>query len=222
MYGKGRGKVSKQPNIIKEVLEWSKQLPLWQSDALRRLLIQGELSPLDKEEIANMAKISHQISVDHTPPNPTPLSEEHVSRPATPGDVIVLNSMQEIKNVNALLPEQVVTFSSNGITVVYGENGTGKSGYSRVLKRACRARHTEPILPNIFKAQDGDAPIPEATFNVSSPIESIKKVKWVEGETAPEELSQIAEELSRMVEHVVLAVNGKAEDRFSTGKIKRR
>ncbi len=36
-----------------------------------------------------------------------------------------------------------------GMTVIYGGNASGKSGYARVMKRACRARdQTEPIHPN--------------------------------------------------------------------------
>lgn len=35
------------------------------------------------------------------------------------------------------------------MTVIYGDNGSGKSGYSRVLKRACRTRdQMEAIHPN--------------------------------------------------------------------------
>src|SRR5262249_6258375 len=40
--------------------------------------------------------------------------------------------------------------ASAGITGVYGDNGAGKSGYARILKRVCRARHSEVILPNVY------------------------------------------------------------------------
>ena len=36
-----------------------------------------------------------------------------------------------------------------GLTVVYGDNGAGKTGYIRILKSACRARGQEKILGNI-------------------------------------------------------------------------
>jgi hypothetical protein len=42
------------------------------------------------------------------------------------------------------------SFAPTRITGVYGDNGAGKSGYARILKRACRARHTEAILANVY------------------------------------------------------------------------
>jgi len=48
------------------------------------------------------------------------------------------------------------------LTVVYGTNAAGKSGYTRILKRACRSRGTENILGNVLS---GQAPVkPEATI----------------------------------------------------------
>jgi energy-coupling factor transporter ATP-binding protein EcfA2 len=42
--------------------------------------------------------------------------------------------------INALAPAQTLQFSKTGMTVIYGDNGSGKSGYVRVLKHACRTR----------------------------------------------------------------------------------
>src|SRR5207253_936260 len=39
---------------------------------------------------------------------------------------------------------------------VFGLNAAGKSGYTRILKRACRSRFTEDILGNVLS---GQAPI---------------------------------------------------------------
>jgi energy-coupling factor transporter ATP-binding protein EcfA2 len=56
-----------------------------------------------------------------------------------------------------LAADQRLQFSANGITVVYGDNGSGKSGYTRILKQICRARDpkTATILPNIYGTQTG-------------------------------------------------------------------
>lgn len=43
--------------------------------------------------------------------------------------------------MNALKPGECLSIEKgNGITVVYGNNGSGKSGYARILKSACRTR----------------------------------------------------------------------------------
>lgn len=46
---------------------------------------------------------------------------------------IELGSLTEVVGVNKLAANQTINFSPN-ITVIYGENGTGKTGYGRILK----------------------------------------------------------------------------------------
>ena len=52
------------------------------------------------------------------------------------------------------------------LTVVYGQNASGKSGYTRILKRACRARGAEAILGNV--TADAVPNRPAATIEFSS------------------------------------------------------
>lgn len=176
-------------SIFNEILEWSKTLSQWQADAVRRLFVQGKLTEEDFDEIFCMAKAHYRIKQAITPPAPTPLSEEHIPAPPTKGKPTILTSMFDVMNVNALVAEQTLTFGPKGLTIIYGGNGTGKSGYARVLKRACRARHTEKtILPNLF-SKDLLGP-PEASFTLNT--EPPKQVKWAEGESTPPELSELA------------------------------
>ena len=49
--------------------------------------------------------------------------------------------------MNALARDQTIEFGPS-LTIVYGANAAGKSGYARILKRACRARGAEEILGN--------------------------------------------------------------------------
>ena len=65
-------------------------------------------------------------------------------------EALVIVSLREVKNVNALSTGQEIVFNSR-MTVLFGENGTGKTGYVRVLKRIASVRTSEPILPNIHK-----------------------------------------------------------------------
>ena len=61
---------------------------------------------------------------------------------------LLLTSLQNLKGVNALVENQKIDFS-NQVTIVYGINGSGKTGYTRLLKKAFHSRSTEDILPNI-------------------------------------------------------------------------
>ncbi len=66
------------------------------------------------------------------------------------GDTVQIVSIGELKEINALLDDQTLTFGATGVTVIYGDNGSGKSGYARLVKDVVGARHHEKILPDAF------------------------------------------------------------------------
>jgi energy-coupling factor transporter ATP-binding protein EcfA2 len=175
---------------LKRILEWSKDLADWQRDAVRRLLTQETLTDKDDSDVLAMLKEAEGL-VDPTrpAPTPTPLSEQHLVA-SHGGPRLVLKRLKKVTKVNALVAEQELLFSHEGITVVYGENGTGKSGYARVLKRACRARdQVEKIHPNVF--DEGSSGPASAVFDIQ--VDGLdKEVAWVDGDDKPDELANIA------------------------------
>ena len=72
-----------------------------------------------------------------------------------------LAEISGVAGVNALSPGAVITLSP-GLTILFGENGTGKTGYSRILKRLAGSRTAGPILPDIHVS---DAPPPKAEIS---------------------------------------------------------
>lgn len=80
---------------------------------------------------------------------PKKLQDAEVASPPNPTRLVQLVGIKELANVNALANGGSLPITLKGLTIIYGENGAGKSGYSRVFKHACRARdRREPILPN--------------------------------------------------------------------------
>lgn len=66
------------------------------------------------------------------------------------GDHIQLTKLGKITGLNRLSSDSVIDFSPN-LTVIYGENGTGKSGFSRILKDIGFSYEAETkLLPNIY------------------------------------------------------------------------
>jgi len=43
-------------NVLQEILTWSKDRAIWQRDALRRLVLNGELAEQDIRELADICK----------------------------------------------------------------------------------------------------------------------------------------------------------------------
>ena len=77
--------------------------------------------------------------------------------------------------MNALSTDQEIVFNPR-MTVLFGENGTGKTGYVRVLKRIASVRTSEPILPNIHK--ETGAPPPEAIVEYRLGDSTLPAVTW--------------------------------------------
>jgi len=77
---------------------------------------------------------------------------------------LLLSKLENIEGVNALAENQTIEFSQN-LTIIYGANGSGKSGYVRLLKKAFYSKAPEEILPNIH-IESGHKPInATVTFN---------------------------------------------------------
>jgi len=65
-----------------------------------------------------------------------------------------LLKITHIKGVNALIPNQSITLSPAS-TVIFGLNGTGKSGYFRIIHELAGGIKSKDILGNIHKQDDG-------------------------------------------------------------------
>lgn len=61
---------------------------------------------------------------------------------------LLLTKLENVEGVNALTENQTIEFSPN-LTIIYGANGSGKSGYVRLLKNVFYSKAPENILPNV-------------------------------------------------------------------------
>lgn len=80
-------------------------------------------------------------------------------------DNLSFDSLTKVEGVNALTGNQTIELTPN-LTIIYGANGAGKSGYIRLFKNIFYSKDKEHILPNI-NIKTGHKPI-AATFNFSS------------------------------------------------------
>ena len=176
-------------SITREILVWAQGLPLWQSDAVSRLLTKQSLTADDIDDLFALLKSEHGI-VDPKGRVPRPLSADQIPASVPVETHVEILSIKNMRNVNAIAKDQCLSFFKSGITVIYGDNGSGKSGYSRVLKRACCARdQKEEIYPNAKLSLDEG--VPEAEFDIR--VDGVEKsVKWVYKKEAPPELSSFS------------------------------
>lgn len=136
-------------SIEQDILEWSEKQPTWQRNLLKRI---ARRETIDDAYIASVA----QSIVDKSVALEVPALLAADLPTGTEGsDTVRIGSIGELKFVNALLDDQTLTFGAAGVTVIYGDNGSGKSGYARLAKDIVGARHHEEILPNAFDASSG-------------------------------------------------------------------
>lgn len=176
--------------ILQVIYAWSKGQPAWQQDAIARIYANRELSAGDVEDLYALAKADAGIE-DPRKRAPKALDDAQIATPADPTRLVQLLAIKELSNVNALATGGSLPIAETGLTVIYGENGAGKSGYSRILKHACRARdQREAILPDA-KIDPAKAGTPSAKFEVVIDGASAE-LAWTFGRPAPEPLSEIA------------------------------
>ena len=172
-------------DVLNEILAWSTGRHLWQRDAMRRLLEKGQLDLQDVEDLTAICKSNHGLSGRS---QPKPLSATQLTSTGWSVDPVSLNSLTHHNGVNALAPDQTLEFGSQ-LTVVYGANAAGKSGYTRILKRACRARGAEEILGNVVT--DAIPSRPSATIALSKGHQQLTHT-WTDEKPSNDDLSRVS------------------------------
>ena len=61
--------------VLQEIIEWSQGRPAWQCDALRRLVLNGELSADDVGALVEICKATHGLAEQQ---EFAPLTKNHV------------------------------------------------------------------------------------------------------------------------------------------------
>ena len=140
---------STKKGIIDYLWEWGEQNGEWGKLLVSKIVgKEAALSVEDREEVYGL--FLHTVGLKKE------VEKQEITRPdfQVKGCEVKLQSLHSIEGVNKLAKEQSLDFSDN-VTVVYGETGTGKTGYGRILKALgfCYEKGTR-VLPNIYDNSD--------------------------------------------------------------------
>ncbi|WP_400160577.1 AAA family ATPase [Arthrobacter sp. BPSS-3] len=178
---------------ILELLEWIKNRPSWHADALIRAS-KGPFSPKEIIELADKCLSESQAS--SLPKRSVTAEELSVTTSTAPP--VTLTQISNAQNVNKLAANQVLQFAPAGLTVIYGANGTGKSGYTRLLRQVCQVRGLPgQVLPNIYAQAQG---IPKANISWSTG-NGEETCEWTHGRTAAAALKSVSVFDSKAADH---------------------
>lgn len=135
-------------SIQEEIVTWLHTRPDWQQEAALRILTHGTLTDIDIADLVASCKTEDGQKVTKTRKFPTLSSEVAKEKE------VRLVSIGEICGIENLAPRKPLTFGDGNLAVIYGNNGSGKSGYTRILKRVCGKPNTAELRPNVY----GDPP----------------------------------------------------------------
>jgi len=175
-----------------ELLAWSAGRLPWQQDALRRLATQGELTADDLLALRLQIEQAAGLPVKDAP-DPMPLAEEHLNQAASNNPRTVLASLGPVRHVDRLSPDQPpLRFAINGITLVYGANASGKSGYCRIARQLCRSLSPVDLRGNVYDAGAPAPPEVDVAFRIGGDDQPKEELTWYSDQDPPAELSRIS------------------------------
>lgn len=148
---------------------WFKDRPRWMQEAASLLLTKDRLA--EQDIVALLDRCLQEAD-----------SEGPATAASFPADAFLAQSASalrlctigNVKGINALAPRCPLDFGLDNMAVVYGGNGSGKSGYVRILKHVCGARNPGALHPNVFK-DDGSTQSAEIKYSIDN---QERQVSW--------------------------------------------
>lgn len=148
------------------IIAWSNERPIWQREVMRRVAVGGVLSDGDYDTLADDIVKAREL--------PAPqFGLEQFPQAVSDELPVSLVAIEKLEHVNALESQEPLTFEKEGLTIVYGDNGSGKSGYARLLKRITRARHQEEVLTDVFRDTSLAKPTAALSARIGGAVESL-------------------------------------------------
>lgn len=139
-----------------KLTDWCGQQPAWAIDALQRAAVAVTTPPEDVTALIDRIGAAHGLGDAGEHPCSV-FAEASLRSPVDTPDDVVLRSIGPVMGLDRLACDQMLAFAHKGVTIVFGDNGSGKSGYTRALRKLCNARLDAVLQGNVF-AEGAEAP----------------------------------------------------------------
>lgn len=171
-----------------KVRAWLLEQQDWLQEAADRLLKQGTLSQEDISEVeARLKTPEGQAISKHRN------FEELTHAPV--GSTLRLLGIENVTGIESLGPRAPLDFGTGNLTVIYGHNGSGKSCYTRILKKVAGKIRATDLRPNVFKTAPAtsqctikfelDHSVQNIEWHTShQPIEALREIDIFDNEEA--------------------------------------
>lgn len=175
---------------IDDILNWSAGQSPWRQDCLRRLATANDLTDADQTELLAMIRTTAGFTLAEEPPAPIAFAKEHFGGGAH--QPVTLKGIANIEGVNRLVSKAALNFCPKALTIVYGRNGSGKSGFVRILRTACRTRIENESTLKVLADVYGDGTGAQAADIIVDLGAGEVPIAWKPGMTAAAQLMQVA------------------------------
>ena len=173
---------------MSKLTDWCTEQQPWAIDAMQRAASSSSMTTDDVNAIVNRIALAHGLNVEGIHPCQIFDDKKVLTLVSSPDDVI-LQSIGPVQGLDRLVSGQILKFAIDGVTVIFGENGSGKSGYTRALRQLCSARKAPELQSDVFT--NGEEPAKSITYSYRQGANEPVTLTWTEGEPKPNPLAGI-------------------------------
>lgn len=140
-------KIEIAPVVADDFETWLNGRPKWLQTAARMLIdSKRHLNQDEVKELARLCKVEAKGEADTEFLTVAPGTLSQVAnRP-----LLRIEEILDVHGLNAIKAGANLPFGKSNLSVIYGQNGTGKSGFARLLKQICGSRSKDEIHSNVF------------------------------------------------------------------------
>lgn len=155
-----------------KVKKFAEELPYWAKFLANKILSGNVISESDID--TSYSYLLEQLELKEVIEKPDITIDYNAANSGNHKTDLILTKLENVEGVNALTENQTIEFSPN-LTIIYGANGSGKSGYVRLLKKFFYSKAPENILSNIYLENDHKPINAKFTFK-SSDLETTLEI----------------------------------------------
>jgi ABC-type Mn2+/Zn2+ transport system ATPase subunit len=186
--------------VLKTLREWAGTLPFWEQAALEQIMAGKDFVDADYKRLLRYLLEDKKLLEKSDESRPElKLLQSDEGKAAEENRPVKLISISNLQNVNALALNQTLTFGDE-LTAIFGANGSGKSGYARVIGCAGFTRGDREVMPNAFKPTEPNQ-IQSASIQLKIGDE-VKKIDYKIGEACSDLTSFYVFDSTSVVTHL--------------------
>ncbi|MDY6851206.1 MAG: AAA family ATPase [Thermodesulfobacteriota bacterium] len=168
--------------VIDKIVEWAKsKLKYWEQYLLERILSGQEVGDTEIQQAKNYFL---EDIINHAKAAQRPTISFPKTAPQAKGWKTRLTELKNNKDANQLKDDQRLEFAKQ-LTVIYGDNASGKSGYARLMACAGMTLGDRHVLPDVTKVGCSTC-TPKAEFVIKRDGEDETTVLYSCGDPCPD------------------------------------